>query len=411
MKVLTLLGTRPEIIRLSRVIERLDRLCDHVLVHTGQNFDPALSDVFFTELGVRAPDRELGVRGDRLGERIGQIIEASETLLRDEEPDRLLVLGDTDSGLSAFVAKRLGVPVCHMEAGNRCFDDRVPEEVNRRVIDHSSDVLMPYTERSRANLIREGIRSERIFVTGNPIKEVLDHHASSIESSDVLGRLGVEPGRYLLLTMHRQESVDVERRLRSLAAGVVQVADEAGLPLVCSVHPRTRGKLEQFGVALEGEGVMVLPPLGFLDFVQLERKARCVLTDSGTVQEECCIFGVPAVTVRDTTERPETVECGSNLLSGVERDAISRCVEVALAEERSWIPPPEYLAPDVSSTVTKIVLGHIPPAVSWRGGATPAREAAGTQTRPSRSGPRPPSAVAAPARRASPASAPRRGSG
>lgn len=358
MKVLTVLGTRPEIIRLSRVIERLDAVCDHLLVHTGQNFDATLSDVFFEELGVRAPDHYLGVKGEGFAERVGQIIAAVERLIREQRPDRLLVLGDTDSGISAYVAKRLGVPVFHMEAGNRCFDDRVPEEVNRRVIDHSSDVLMPYTERSRTNLLREGIESQRIFVIGNPIKEVLDHYADRIDASAALERLGVEAGGYLLLTMHRQETVDVEERLRSLAAGITEIADQLELPLICSMHPRTRGRLEEFGVPMDSDRVRVLPAMGFFDFVELERHARCVLSDSGTVQEECCIFGVPAVTVRDTTERPETVECGSNVLSGVEPGAISRCARVVLERPPAWRPPPEYLVEDVSGPVAKILLGH-----------------------------------------------------
>jgi UDP-N-acetylglucosamine 2-epimerase (non-hydrolysing) len=360
MRVLTILGTRPEIIRLSRVIDRLDAVCDHVLVHTGQNFDASLSDVFFTELGVRDPDHHLGVRGDGFAERVGQIMSASERLIRDVQPDRLLVLGDTDSGLAAYVAKRLGVPVFHMEAGNRCFDDRVPEEVNRRVIDHASDVLMPYTERSRSNLLCEGIASEDIYVTGNPIKEVLDHYADRIEVSDVLERLEVDEGGYLLLTMHRQETVDVEERLRSLADGIARIVEELDLPLICSMHPRTRGRLETFGVPMETERIRVVPAMGFFDFVKLEQHARCVLTDSGTVQEECCIFGVPAVTVRDTTERPETIECGSNVLSGVAPEEISRCVDAALTRRTSWQPPREYLVDGVSEIVTKIVLGHRP---------------------------------------------------
>jgi UDP-N-acetylglucosamine 2-epimerase (non-hydrolysing) len=358
MKVLTMLGTRPEIIRLSRVIERLDAVCDHLLVHTGQNFDARLSDLFFEELEVRPPDHHLGIKGEGFADRVGQIIAASERLLREERPDKLLVLGDTDSGISAYVAKRLAIPVFHMEAGNRCFDDRVPEEVNRRVIDHSSDVLMPYTERSRANLLREGISSERIFVTGNPIKEVLDHYADRIEASEALEELGVEAGGYLLLTMHRQETVDVEERLRALARGIVEIADALELPLICSMHPRTRGRLEGFGVPMETERIRILPAMGFFDFVKLERNARCVLSDSGTVQEECCIFGVPAVTVRDTTERPETVECGSNILSGVEPDAIRRCTMTALAHPPAWEPPREYLVEDVSGTVAKILLSH-----------------------------------------------------
>jgi UDP-N-acetylglucosamine 2-epimerase (non-hydrolysing) len=357
VKVLTVLGTRPEIIRLGPLIELLDGLCDHILVHTGQNSDPALSDVFFEELGVRAPDRYLGVEGPTFAARVAGVISSVGEVLAEERPDRLLVLGDTDSGLSALVAKRLGIHVFHMEAGNRCFDDRVPEEVNRRVIDHSSDVLMPYTERSRANLLAEGINSASIFVTGNPIKEVMDRHAEAIDRSDVLERLGVEEGEYMVLTAHRQETVDIAGRLSSLVDGVTAIARELALPLVCSVHPRTRAKLESFGVSLGGDGVLVSPPLGFLDFVKLERHARCMLTDSGTVQEECCILGVPAVTVRDTTERPETVECGSNIIGGIESEGIRRCVHVATTGQPGWTPPREYMVDAVSPVAARIVLG------------------------------------------------------
>ena len=329
-------------------------------MHTGQNYDAGLSDVFFEQLGVRAPDRQLRVDGASFGARVGQIVERTEAVLRDERPDRLLVLGDTDSALSAFVAKRLGIEVFHMEAGNRCFDDRVPEEVNRRIIDHSSDVLLPYTEGSRRNLLREGISPDRILVTGNPIREVLDHHAIAVEdaAAGVFERLGVEPGGYLLLTAHRQETVDVEERLRSLIAGVLAVAEEHDLPIVASVHPRTRSRLEAFGVPFDNGRVRGGDTFGFFEFVALERHARCVLSDSGTVQEECCIFGVPTVTLRDTTERPETLECGSNVLSGVEPDAIARATQLALAGCEAWTPPPEYLATDVSATVANIVLGR-----------------------------------------------------
>ncbi len=356
MRVLAVLGTRPEIIRLSRVIERLDRRCDLTLVHTGQNFDPSLSEVFFEELGVRAPDHYLGIAGDGFADRVGRILAAIDPVLTEYAPDRLLVLGDTDSGLSAYVAKRRGIPVFHMEAGNRCFDDRVPEEVNRRVIDHSSDVLMPYTNGSRDNLLREGIHPSRVLVTGNPIKEVMDLHEARIAASTAPTDLGVEPGGYLLLTVHRQETVDVEERLRSLLEGAVDGANEHGLPLVFSVHPRTRSRLEEFGLSIDEEPFRPYEPFGFFDFVALERHARCVLTDSGTVQEECCIMGVPTVTVRDTTERPETVECGSNVLSGVEPDGIRRCLALMLDEPRRWEAPPEYLVDDVSATVASILL-------------------------------------------------------
>lgn len=358
MRVMTVLGTRPEIIRLSRVIPKLDAVCEHVLVHTGQNFDPALSDVFFRDLGVRAPDRTLGVRAETFGEQAGQILAGVERVMRDVSPDRLLVLGDTNSGLAAVVAKRLGIPVFHMEAGNRCFDDRVPEEVNRRIIDHSSDILLPYTERSRANLLREGIASHRVLVTGNPIFEVLQHYDSCIASSDVLTRLGVERGAYILVTAHRAENVDVPDRLRRLAESLRRVGDEHGVPIVVSMHPRTRSRLEAFGMSELVTGLRVTPPLGFFDFVALERSAMCVLTDSGTVQEECCILRVANVTTRDTTERPETVECGSNIIAGVDPDRVARAVRAALGRARNWVVPPEYLAPAVSDTVVSILLGE-----------------------------------------------------
>jgi UDP-N-acetylglucosamine 2-epimerase (non-hydrolysing) len=355
-RTVTVLGTRPEIIRLSLLIERLDAAAgEHILVHTGQNNDRALSDVFFQELGVRAPDHHLGLPPGTLAQRVGAILTGVERLFEELRPDRLLVLGDTDSGLAAFIAKRRGVPVFHMEAGNRCFDDRVPEEVNRRVIDQCSDVLLPYTEGARENLLREGIGSERIRVTGNPIHEVLEHHRAEIDASTALDELGLDPGGYLLLTAHRQETVDVESRLCELVEATSSVARDLGVPVICSVHPRTRSKLESFDLSLGKDGVRALPPFGFFDFVALERGARIVLTDSGTVQEECCLLGVPAVTIRDTTERPETIACGSNVLSGVDPGRVRKCVASWLDRPRTWTPPPEYLVPDVSMRVARIV--------------------------------------------------------
>jgi UDP-N-acetylglucosamine 2-epimerase (non-hydrolysing) len=356
MKVMTIMGTRPEIIRLSRVIEKLDRFSDHVLVHTGQNYDPNLNDIFFEKLSVRKPNYYLGVRGDTFGEQIGKIIVASEQVLQQEKPDRLLLLGDTNSSLSAVVAKRMGIPVYHMEAGNRCYDDRVPEEVNRRIIDHSSDVLMPYTERSRANLLREGIASDRVHVTGNPINEVIQHFEPQIQEADVLARLKLEANSYFLVTIHREENVDNEERLRQLIKSLELLHKEYGLPIFCSTHPRTKNRMQRFSVG--SDQIMFSEPLGFFDFLTLERNAFCVLSDSGTVQEECCIFHVANVTLRDVTERPETLECGSNILSGVEPETVLRCVRVVLGQKRNWSVPPEYLAEHVSDTVTKIVLGY-----------------------------------------------------
>ena len=358
MKILTILGTRPEIIRLSLLIGKLDQLCEHILVSTGQNFDPDLSDIFYDQLALRRPNYLLGVRGDTAGQQIGQIISSSEEVLLSERPDRVLLLGDTNSSLSAIMAKRLGIPVYHMEAGNRCYDDRVPEEVNRRVIDHSSDILMPYTERSRTNLLREGIPSERTYVTGNPIYEVIQHYDPRIRQSRVLSELGLEEGRYFLVTMHRAENVDVEQRLRGLTTAIDRLQQLYNLPVIISTHPHTQARMQAFGIGVSNTQLRFLSPFGFFDFITLERNAFCVLSDSGTVQEECCIFRIANVTLRDVTERPETVECGSNMLSGADPDGILQCVRAVLEQKREWTVPREYLMEHVSDTVVKIVLGY-----------------------------------------------------
>jgi len=355
MKILTLLGTRPEIIRLSLIIEKLDRLSEHVLVHTGQNYDVNLNDVFFQQLGVREPDHFLGALGS-FGEQIGTILKQSERVMIEEKPDRFLVLGDTNSSLAAIMAKRLGIPVYHMEAGNRCFDDRVPEEINRRIIDHSSDVLLPYTERSRQNLLSEGILGKRIHVTGNPIYEVIQHYESKIMQSDILKKLKLKLGTYFLVTMHREENVDIEGRLRGIINALDRLQREYNIPVVVSTHPRTRVRMESFGIRLENKEVCFFDPFAFFDFITLERNAFCVLSDSGTVQEECCLFKIANVTIRDVTERPETIECGSNMLSGADPEMIFSCVRVVLDQKPQWSVPPEYLLEHVSNTVVKIIL-------------------------------------------------------
>jgi UDP-N-acetylglucosamine 2-epimerase (non-hydrolysing) len=357
MKIATVLGTRPEIIRLSLIIGKLDRLTQHRVIHTGQNFDPMLSDVFFRELGVRAPDRYLGAAGG-LAHQVGQILAGCEQAFVDDRPDRLLILGDTNSGLSAYMAKRLGIPVFHLEAGNRCHDDRVPEEVNRRVIDHCSDILMPYTERSRDNLLREGIAGRRIFVTGNPIGEVIDHFRPQIDASDALERMEVDEQGYVLVTLHRAENVDVPARLCGLVDALGRVGREHGLPVLVSTHPRTRARLVEQVQPAERNGVRFHEPFGFFDFIRLELSARLVLSDSGTVQEECALFGIPNVTLRDVTERPETIECGSNILSGGDVDGVLHATRVALSLPSRWTPPPEYRAAAVSDTVVRITAGY-----------------------------------------------------
>lgn len=346
MKVLTILGTRPEIIRLSRIIPKLDELCEHVLVHTGQNYDTNLNAIFMKQLGVREPDHQLDATGS-FGEQVGTILEELEDIIGFEEPDAFLVLGDTNSSLGAIMAKRKGVRVFHMEAGNRCFDDRVPEETNRRLIDHSSDILLPYTERSRQNLLDEGIHSSRIYVTGNPIKEVLDYYMPMIEAEKDRAK------EYYLITLHRAENVDNPDRLQKF----VQAFNQLDKPVIWSVHPHTRKMLD--GLKLN-KNIELSKPMGLFEFVKLEKNAYCVLSDSGTVQEECAIFGVPVVTLRDSTERPETVESGSNFISGCEPESILKGIEVVTRPGHKQAPS-DYFVRNVSDTVVKIVLGYYKP--------------------------------------------------
>ena len=356
MKVMTILGTRPEIIRLSCIIPKLDECCDHILVNTRQNYDPSLNAIFFRDLGLRNPNYNLDVQT------IGGILTACEQviykeyLLRNQKPDRVLILGDTNSGLSAVIAKRMGIPVYHMEAGNRCFDDRVPEETNRRIIDHCSDILMPYTERSRANLLREGIASQNIYVTGNPIYEVIKHYAKQISNCKVLEELNLTPHQYFLVTAHRQENVNNRERLTDIITACSLLADEYGLPIVFSRYPNTAKKMAEWDIG--SDVIMFHEPFGFFDFITLQKNALCMITDSGTVQEECCILKVPNVTIRDVTERPETIECGSNMLAGVDPTKIMMAVKTQLAQKNTWQPPAGYLDKNVSDKVLRIVLGY-----------------------------------------------------
>lgn len=355
---MTIFGTRPEIIRLSLIMKMLDQHSEHITVHTGQNFDESLSDIFLRDLKVRRPDEHFGIRSQNFGEQIGEILRKTHDALEKHEPDRILILGDTNSALAAIVAARKGIPVYHMEAGNRCYDDRVPEEVNRRIIDHSSRVLLPYTRRSMENLVREGIERERIFVTGNPIKEVLDYFSAEIDASGVLEELSVSPYEYFLVTLHRAENVDLAARLENMFRGFAAITKKFGKKMLISTHPRTAEKIEKFGIEPDGQSIKLLAPLGFFDFVKLEKNALAVLSDSGTVQEECSIFGIPNVTLRDVTERPETIECGSNILSGGDPELIVKAVEIAVSQSAGWSPPDEYLVENVSQTVSKIVLGY-----------------------------------------------------
>jgi UDP-N-acetylglucosamine 2-epimerase (non-hydrolysing) len=356
VRILTVFGTRPEIIRLSLIIPLLDQHSEQILVNTGQNYDPSLSDIFLNDLGIRKVDHDLGIRTSSFGEQTGLILSRTDDLLAAIKPDRLLILGDTNSGLSAIVAARRRIPVYHLEAGNRCYDNRVPEELNRRIIDHSSDVLLPYTHRSAANLVAEGIPRDRIFVVGNPILEVIDHFDEEIQNSDVLERLGISEKEYFVVTIHRSENVDVPDRLRTLLDGLAELARTFGKAAIVSVHPRTADRIQELGLKVDEHWIRLQKPFGFFDFLRLERSAFGVVTDSGTVQEEACIFGIPNVTIRDVTERPETTECGSNFLSGQLPDRLIAGMKLALAPGGAWGAPEEYRKRNVATTVAKIVL-------------------------------------------------------
>lgn len=360
MKIVTVLGTRPEIIRLSLIIKKLDQYTEkHTLVHTGQNFTYSLSDVFFKELGLRKPDYYLNKRQLSLGEQLGVMFSELEKILQKERPDKVLVLGDTNSALSAVLAERMNIPVYHMEAGNRCFDLNVPEEKNRRVIDSVCTFNLPYTPTSKSNLEKEGNPGHKTMVSGNPIYEVLEHYKDKITKSNILSDLNLRKGNYFLVTAHRAENVDDPKQLLEIFNGLNLVAKSFHRRLICSIHPRTKSRLQTNDQYKKHERVEFYEPFGFFDFIKLEQNALCALTDSGTVQEECCIFHVPTVTMRNTTERPETVECGSNTISGVNAVRIKESAAIMLNSPKDWKCPDGYLDPDVSNKVVKFLLGGI----------------------------------------------------
>ncbi|MFC5468838.1 non-hydrolyzing UDP-N-acetylglucosamine 2-epimerase [Cohnella suwonensis] len=360
MDVVTILGTRPEMIRLSLVIRKLDiDSAKHILVHTGQNYTSTLSDIFFEQMGIRQPDYRIHTASHSPGRQIGQIFSEVEQIIDKEKPDRMLVLGDTNSALCALLGERKGVPVFHMEAGNRCFDTRVPEEINRKAIDAVSSVNLPYTSISRDNLLREGMAPHRIWVTGNPIYEVMRHHESEIGQSDVLDRLGLAEGQYIVVTFHRAENVDDESNLKHIVGALHLVAEQWSLPLICSVHPRTRSRLQQYGIAIQNPFIQFHEPFGFFDFIALQKNACCVITDSGTVQEESCLLRVPAVTIRHSTERPETITCGSNVVSGIDSQRIAACVTLMMQSDRTWSFPEGYTEPNVSGRVVNMIVGGV----------------------------------------------------
>lgn len=329
LKVVTVVGTRPEIIRLAATIRLLDKYTDHILVHTGQNYDYELNEIFFEDLGLRRPDHFLGADISSLGAVLGSILTTVEKVLLEEKPDAMLVLGDTNSCISALMARRLKIPVYHMEAGNRCFDENVPEEVNRKLVDHVSDYNLVYTEHARRNLLAEGVHPSRIVLTGSPMKEVLDANAKAIAGSDVLERQGLAAGEYFLVSLHREENVDNPHRLEQVLQALNEVGRVYGLPVLVSTHPRTRKRLEAQPEHLKS-GLRFHPPFGFNDYIQLQQSAKLVLSDSGTISEESLILKFPALTLRDSIERPESLDVGGILTTGLSTDAIVDSVRMAL---------------------------------------------------------------------------------
>ena len=369
MKVMTIVGTRPEIIRLSMVVRRLVEDTEHVLVHTGQNWDPQLSDVFFAELQLPAPDHWLQVPVTSLGAVLGGVLAGIEPVLVQERPDAVLVLGDTNSCLAAIVAKRMGIPVFHMEAGNRCFDENVPEETNRRIIDHTADFNLCYTEHARRNLLSEGLPTRRIFVTGSPMAEVLAAYHDPIEASDVLERLGLEPGGYLLASMHREENVDDPEHLEILVRALDGLAGQFGRRVVVSTHPRLAKRLDARGETTGGS-LEFLAPFGFLDYNKLQRNAHCVLSDSGTISEEAAICGFPAVTIRNSMERPEALDTGSMMLTGVDAASIQRAVDLVVRHWQAGVrphAPADYRSLDCSVRVSRLICGLTSVHATWLG--------------------------------------------
>ena len=350
LKVMTVVGTRPEIIRLSATIKLLDQFTDHVLVHTGQNYDYELNEVFFEDLGLRKPDFFLNADTSTLGTAMGTILIKTEEVLKEVKPDAFLVLGDTNSCISAVIAKRLKVPVFHMEAGNRSFDENVPEEINRRLVDHVSDYNLVYTEHARRNLLSEGIHPSRILLTGSPMREVLEQNAEQIEASDVLEREGLTSGGYFLVSLHREENVDNPERLAQAIESLQAVRNEYGLPMLVSTHPRTRNRVDSLP-KIAKEGIIFHPPFGFHDYIKLQKEAKLVLSDSGTISEESSILGFPAVTMRDFIERPEAIDAGGIISTGLMSNEVIAAVRFLLCLNTSNNQkkiPSEYLIENTS---------------------------------------------------------------
>lgn len=362
LKLMTILGTRPEIIRLSAVIRTADRYFNHIVVHTGQNYDPSLNEVFFRELKLRAPDYYLNAVGADLGETMGNIIAKSYRVIRDEQPDAVLVLGDTNSALAAISAKRLKVPIFHMEAGNRCWDWNVSEMINRKIVDHISDINLPYTENSRRYLLSEGIDGKTIFVTGSPMREVLAGAMAEIEASDVLTRLELQKGQYILVSAHREENIDIEENFLSLMQAINHMAESYGVPIIYSTHPRSMKFIKQRNFTFHPL-VRNLTPFGFFDYNHLQMNSMLVLSDSGTLSEESAMLNFCGVLIRTSTERPEVLDKGTVVIGGITQDSVMQAAELAIAMQAAGEPramPMDYEDMNVGAKVIKLIQSYTP---------------------------------------------------
>lgn len=363
LKVMTIVGTRPELIKMSRVIAELDRQVDHVLVHTGQNYDYELNQVFFEDLEIRKPDHFLGAAAETAAKTIAQVISKTDDLLAAVKPEAVLLYGDTNSCLAVISAKRRKIPVFHMEAGNRCFDQRVPEELNRKVLDHLSDINLVLTEHARRYLIAEGIRPETIIKTGSHMREVLDYYMPKIEASDVVRRLGLEEGKFFLVSAHREENVDSPESLADLLDTLGALIEKYGYPVIVSTHPRTRNRLEAIGQLALDPRIQFLKPFGFVNYIRLQQSAFCILSDSGTITEEASLLNLPAVTIRNAHERPEGMDVGTLVMSGLKKDRVLDAVAVVSSQysrtKRAVAPVADYETVSVSKQIVRVVLSYV----------------------------------------------------
>lgn len=359
LKVATIVGTRPELIKLSRVIAELERLTDHVLIHTGQNFDYELNEIFFEQLEIRRPDYFLESAGERAAQTIGHVISRSDRVLADEEPDAVLLLGDTNSCLAAISAKRRRIPIFHMEAGNRSFDERIPEEINRKIVDHVSDVNLTYTEHARRYLIAEGLDPARVIKTGSPMREVLTYYMPGIEHSNVLSRFDLTPGSYIVASSHREENVDDPARLSRLLSSCAAVAERYRKPIIFSTHPRTLKRLA--GLGEQSHGIRFVKPFGFMDYIKLQMEAFCILSDSGSLTEEASILKLPAVTLRESHERPEGMDEATLVMSGLGTERILQAVEAVTSQHEQIKPKTvgDYEADNVSMKIVRIIISYV----------------------------------------------------